>query len=88
MSQGWAVFQGGEIDLRTAGPTRRSAIINWLVVAAACPIMAGTSDAEIEALWQRYAPRGNARVIEVNVTPARPATEAAIARGDFDAIEG
>lgn len=42
---------GGGLDVRTVGPTRRSAIVNWLHLNG-IPMLATTTDEEIEYLWR------------------------------------
>ncbi len=63
---GWAVTVGGEIDMRTVGPTRRSAIVNWLVVDREELITHFTTDQAIDTLWSVYESE-NIKVQQVNV---------------------
>lgn len=51
-AEGWAVIQDGKIDVRTISPTRRAAIVNWLVVRGRCWISTSTSDSQIEEYWR------------------------------------
>ncbi len=47
---GYAVVCNSEIDMRTVGPTRRAAIVNWLYIHG-LPLYRLTTDEEIEAFW-------------------------------------
>ena len=68
---GWAVRTSHGIDIRTVGPTRRSAIINWLVagefnpnkyqIGRACP------DEQIEAAWLQEHGKSGADAIRIVV---------------------
>ena len=49
---GWAVQTDGTIDMRTAGPTRRYAIVNWLVVGRGIRVTASWADHVIEGVWR------------------------------------
>ena len=48
---GFAVVQGGVIDVRTVSPTRRGALVNWLVVAVGLAVRSDWSDYAIERAW-------------------------------------
>ena len=63
---GWAVTVGGKIDMRTVGPTRRSAIINWMVVDQGEVITHLTTDQAIDTMWSAYEGE-NVKVQQVNV---------------------
>ena len=63
---GYAVIFDGKINVRTISDTRRAAIVNWLVVHGGCPILANTTDDEIEQLWANH--RGGAVVSMVTIS--------------------
>jgi hypothetical protein len=63
----FAIKSFNKIDIRTVGPTRRSAITNWLVVTAGVMVYRHHNDQQIELLWNGT--RGKDHdVIEVDVT--------------------
>lgn len=64
----WAVINSfnGEINVRSISPTRRAAIVNWLVVEEQLPIMALHSDEEIEEIWKHFGK--HAECVQVTVT--------------------
>lgn len=67
--RGWAVATGDEIHPRTVSDTRRSAIVNWLVVHAGTAVYLNWPDAQIERAW--LAARGpNTFAIEVEIIRA------------------
>lgn len=49
---GWAIRDKTGILARTVGPTRRSAVVNWLVAERGMMITNGHSDALIEQVFQ------------------------------------
>jgi len=49
--RGWAVIDGGKINVCTVSDTRRAAIVNWLIVQKCVMVLASTTDEEIERLW-------------------------------------
>ena len=52
MATGWAIrLSDGEIDVRTVSPTRRAAIVNWLVLNGTEISIMWTDD-QIEAAWK------------------------------------
>jgi hypothetical protein len=51
--RGYVVVEHGSLDLRTVYPTRRGAIVNWLMTHGQS-IAASTSDGEIEELWAAH----------------------------------
>lgn len=54
MAEGWAVTtSNGDIEVSTVSPTRRAAIVNWLVVACSIMIRNSHSDADIEEIWRK-----------------------------------
>lgn len=69
---GWAVRTSHSFDMRTVGPTRRSAIVNWLVAGQYNPrpvmVLATTTDVQIERAWERRDAASGAEVVEVVVT--------------------
>ncbi len=64
--QGYAVVLDNKIDIRTVSPTRRGAIVNWLVVHVGCFIYNTTTDEQINEMWSRSS--GNAVLKLVNIT--------------------
>lgn len=71
---GWAVTVDDKIDMRTVGPTRRAAIINWMVTERKELITNFTSDRSIDMKWSRYE-NGEVRVQQVDVKIRDDATE-------------
>ena len=69
-AEGYAVILGDEIDVRTVSPTRRAAIVNWLVVNRRVPILNSTTDEQIEQLWNKHG--GDATVAAVEINRALP----------------
>lgn len=72
MTIGWAVIDGHEIDVRTVSPTRRAAIVNWLVLSGKM-MLAHFSDESIEMIWRDN--RGSAQVSEVTIQSSKGETE-------------
>lgn len=72
---GWAVSTTHGIDIRTVGPTRRAAIVNWLVAGEhnefPCVVLAFHTDAQIERMWRGRSARSGAYAVEVVITEAR-----------------
>lgn len=58
--EGWGVVDRNGLNIRTVSPTRRAAIVNWLVVEAGCAILASHTDGHINALWDAH--RGEALI--------------------------
>lgn len=69
---GWAVKGPNGLELETAGPTRRSALVNWLVAGDSNParmmLFENDSDASIEHYWRARADIARAMVVQVNIT--------------------
>ena len=70
-AEAYAVIENDKIDVRTVSPTRRAAIVNWLVVNRGCLILRTTTDEGIEDLWKDA--QGNATVAAVEINRALPA---------------
>lgn len=51
-AEGWAVVSNGKINVRTVNPTRRGALVNWLVVEGKVMVYASDSDVTIENAWR------------------------------------
>lgn len=49
---GWGVVDADGLDIATVGPTRRSAIVNWLVVKAKVMVYNHNSNDWIEKAWE------------------------------------
>jgi hypothetical protein len=71
--KGYAVISFGVIEIATVSPTRRGALVNWLVTTARRPIYSWTTDAEIERHW-RECKGSDHEAIEVDIAPSRKAT--------------
>lgn len=56
MTTGWAIKDGqdGPIIVATVSPTRRGALVNWLVACARVPILQRHSDGLIETIWLKH----------------------------------
>ena len=48
---GWAVVDGGKINVRTVSDTKRAAMVNWLVVEKNLLVLASSSAEQIERMW-------------------------------------
>lgn len=57
--EGWGVVENDSIDMRTVGPTRRSAIVNWLWVHGV-HVTKQHTDQHIDAMWDAH--HGDVRV--------------------------
>lgn len=68
-ADGWAVIEDVGIDVRSVSPTRRAAIVNWLVTRGDRMVWPKTTDKEIEQMWAEA--RGAAEVIPVKVSAAK-----------------
>lgn len=64
-ADGWAVIECTGIDVRSISPTRRAAIVNWLVTRRGVGIYHTTTDDQIEGMWT--AERGDADVKPVKI---------------------
>jgi hypothetical protein len=64
-ADGWAIIECVGIDVRSISPTRRAAIVNWLVVRRNVYITTSWDDARIEHIWQSL--KGEAEAVEVIV---------------------
>lgn len=62
----WAVVDNGGINVRSVSPTRRAALVNWLVTERQLQATIFATDDDIERMWQ--ANKGDALVSEVAVT--------------------
>lgn len=68
---GFAVSSFGKIDVSTVSPTRRGAIVNWLVISARRKIYIWTGDEEIERHWRDCSSRDH-ECIEVAIAANSP----------------
>jgi hypothetical protein len=66
-ARGWAVVQNGELLVKTVSPTRRAAIVNWLVVEGGLFVQDAWSDAMIETAWEHAHSFKNAELAEVTI---------------------
>lgn len=64
-ARGWAIIEGGKIDLRTVGPTRRAATVNFLVAARAVPVYNHFRDEMIEELWNAHSRGATAQAVTI-----------------------
>ena len=62
-ADGWAVIEDIGLDLRSVSPTRRAALVNWLVTRKNMMATIYTTDEQIERMWD--ANRGDADVVRV-----------------------
>jgi hypothetical protein len=67
-AHGWAVVDQHGINVRSVSPTRRAAIINWLVANCGMAVWSGASDAVIETWWRDRAGSAGASVVQVTIT--------------------
>jgi len=65
-AHGWAVVDMSGINVRTVSPSRRGALVNWLIAAHRMVLMGNVTDEQVEQLWQ--AKSGDAMVVEVDIT--------------------
>ena len=65
-ADGFAVIEETGLDVRSVSPTRRAAIVNWLVTRTHRFISTSTSDEQIDAMWD--VERGDAKVVAVSVS--------------------
>lgn len=65
-ADGWAIIEDIGIDVRSVSPTRRAAIVNWLVTRKGIMIYHTTTDEQIEAMWK--ATHDDAEAMPVKVT--------------------
>ena len=64
-ADGWAIIEDIGIDVRSVSPTRRAAIVNWLVTRAGIMIYSTTTDKQIEECWTAHC--GDAKALPVKV---------------------
>lgn len=69
IGQGFAVIQNGRLDIRTVGPTWRSAAVNWLFTERGKPMYAWTTDAQIESIWhmEKVHAKGDPEILQVQI---------------------
>lgn len=65
-AEGWAIDRDGEIIVATIGPTKRSAMVNFLVAETGTMVFVHNTDDEIEAAFEKR--RGAAIVVGVRIT--------------------
>jgi hypothetical protein len=66
-AEGYAIVEDGKIDVRTVSPTRRAAIVNFLVVSRGAFITNAMTDDIIDSIWRDRA--NGAYVIGVDIKP-------------------
>lgn len=69
LSEAWAIVHKGTIDIRTVSPTRRAAIVNWLVVERGYLITNAHTDEQIEMLWELECENETAEQVHVSLRP-------------------
>jgi len=57
MSKGYAIKQGDEINMKTVGPTKISAIVNGICVLGGVMAMRDWSDKDILHVWAQLVPQ-------------------------------
>lgn len=78
LATGFAVALDGKIDMRTVGPTRQFALVNWLYVNADLRISSAWSPSMIEKAWE----------ISRNKTPELDVIRVIVEGGVPAALEG
>lgn len=68
-ARGWAAIENDKISVKTVSPTRRAAIVNFLVVHRSLAITFHHSDAQIEEWWEKH--HGRAQMVEVEIGVTR-----------------
>ena len=64
---GYAVVGVDKIYMHTVYPTRRGAIVNWLVTTAKMPLSQNASDEYIEQMWATHSVDNKVAVVQVEV---------------------
>jgi hypothetical protein len=72
MTEGYAIKQHGEIDVRTVSPTERAAKVNWLVVDRNMLITNSARDDQIERAWEHLHKEGFAECVRVKIEEIQP----------------
>jgi hypothetical protein len=67
-THGWACVTGDLILVKTVSPTRRAAIVNFLVTERSMMIYAHHTDDDIARAWAKY--HGRSEVVEVTISVA------------------
>jgi hypothetical protein len=67
-AHGWAVHDEVGLRVETVGPTRRSAIVNWLYVFREMSVSDIWSDTCIEEVFKRQCADGLVKLVEVHIT--------------------
>lgn len=67
IAYGWAIIDNGEINVATISPTRRGALVNWLVVRANVFVRHDHTYAQIESMWDERRFDAKARVTDVQI---------------------
>ena len=66
-AEGYAVVGVDGIDLHTVYPSRRGAIVNWLVTSAKIPLSSNASDDFIEQAWAAHSIDARVALCQVEV---------------------
>ena len=67
-AEGWAVIDGqGVLNVRTVSPTRRAAIVNWLLTDKGLMAFDVATDEQIERQWQFDSKDCGARLTRVSI---------------------
>ena len=67
MTEGYAIKQYGEIDVRTVSPTERAAKVNWLVVDRKMLVTNSARDDQIERAWEHLSKEAFAECVRVKI---------------------
>jgi len=73
LASGWAIIDNDEIKVRTVSPTRRAALVNFLLVERLVAVLEDTSDEAINQLWEQH--RGDASITLVMIRAKDVITE-------------
>jgi len=67
MTTGYAIKQGGCINVATISSTERAAIVNWLVVECKLLITNSARDDQIQHAWEHLSQERGATCIKVKI---------------------
>lgn len=65
---GWGVYENGSLDLNSVGDSRRAAIVKWISASRWNDLLAISTDAQIEHMWETQRADKNAIVATVAVS--------------------
>lgn len=68
--EAWAVVDGdGRINPRTVCDSERGAKVNWIFSAENVFVRRGTTDEQIDRMWQELAPNRGVEVMRIAIIP-------------------